>query len=158
MVDLDAEFPGCVIPGPMRVKFARVNPAAKLPAYATDGSVGLDLQTMTDIVLLPGASERAPTGIAIELPPGHEAQIRPRSSVSREGLLVHQGTCDTDYRGELKLNLTNVGNKTFVAKAGDRIAQLVIVPVPRVEVVEVGVGELSSTERGDKGFGSSGVR
>lgn len=145
----------------VRVKIFRCNPLAKLPAYATAGSVGLDLQTMEDVSLHPGESVRLPTGIMLELPTGYEAQVRPRSSVSGKGVLVNLGTVDSDFRGQVLLNVTFIGNPEhrFEATVGSRLAQLVIMPVPRVVFDEVSMAEeLGVTERGAAGFGSSGVR
>lgn len=147
----------------VRVKICRVNKLANLPAYATEGAVGLDLQTMERIWMRSGRSRRVSTGVAIALPVGYEAQIRPRSSVSGKGLIVNLGTVDADYRGELMLNITYVGppgeeDYPYEAEVGQRIAQLVIVPVPRVLFDEVdSVEELGSTARGDNGFGSTGA-
>lgn len=143
---------------PVAVCICRVNPMAKLPAYATEGSVAVDIQTMVDVELFPGCCVRAPTGLAIALPDGYEAVVRPRSSRSGENLLVHFGTVDSDYRGEMLLNLTYVGNDVFRCKAGERLAQLLVKPVPRIKWNEVAtIEELGATKRGASGFGSSGV-
>lgn len=129
----------------------RTDPRAILPRYATDGAAGLDLHAC-------GAVEvglewvRIPTGIAIELPPGHEGQIRPRSSATLAGLDVALGTIDQDYRGPISI-LARCLEGPHLVLHGDRIAQLVVSPVARVEVVE---GELSETARGAGGFGSTG--
>lgn len=141
------------------VKMCRVNKAAKLPSYATEGSVGLDIQTMVDVRLYPGQSMRVTTGVAVAIPIGYEAQLRPRSSTSGKSTLVHLGTVDGDFRGEMLLNLTYLGaDGWYEAKAGERIAQMVIAPVPHVIPIEVeSKEELGATERGDRGFGSSGV-
>ena len=145
------------------VKICRINPNARLPVYATKGSVALDVQTMIDFTLYPGQSKRVPTGIAIALPDEYECQLRPRSSGSGKGLLVHLGTVDTDYRGELMLNLTYIAEEgcfppPFVAKAEERIGQMVVTPVPRVVWEEVdSLAALGETERGAAGFGSTGT-
>ncbi len=109
------------------------------------------------IVLKPMQRALIPTGIVVEIPPGYEAQIRPRSGLAiRHGitLLNTPGTIDADYRGEIKVILINLGEEDFVINRGDRIAQMVICPVVRVELEEV--EELSTTRRSDGGFGSTG--
>jgi len=109
------------------------------------------------IVLKPMQRALIPTGIVVEIPPGYEAQIRPRSGLAiRHGitLLNTPGTIDADYRGEIKVILINLGEEDFVINRGDRIAQMVICPVVRVELEEV--EELSTTRRSDRGFGSTG--
>jgi dUTP diphosphatase len=131
-------------------------PPVTLPAYKTDGSSGMDLCTGVPhtFVIFPGETSAVPTGLAIELPPRLEAQIRPRSSMSMKALLCHFGTIDSDYRGEIKVLLTNVGQGPCRIDPGDRIAQLVIAPVERVTLVPA--DELSATGRGSGAFGSTG--
>lgn len=144
-------------PEPVDVRIFRANAHAKLPAYATAGSVGLDLQAMERVHLTPGERFRVGTGIRIALPVGYEAQVRPRSSVAAKGLLVNHGTVDSDYLGEIMLAGTFVGLHYFTAEAGERLAQLVIAPVPRIRWQEVATAdELGATERGASGFGSTG--
>jgi dUTP pyrophosphatase len=131
-----------------------------LPAYATDGSAGLDLMAAVgqDTVLEPRARALVPTGIAIALDRGYEAQIRPRSGLAlREGITVLNtpGTIDADYRGEIGVILVNLGDQPFVVRRGDRIAQMIVAPVIGVTVEEV--AELPDSRRGDGGFGSTGV-
>jgi dUTP pyrophosphatase len=131
-----------------------------LPSYATDGSAGLDLMAAVgqDTVLEPRARALVPTGIAIALDRGYEAQIRPRSGLAlREGITVLNtpGTIDADYRGEIGVILVNLGDQPFVVRRGDRIAQMVVAPVIGVTVEEV--AELPDSRRGDGGFGSTGV-
>ncbi len=145
----------------MRIKVKKL-PHAKdlpLPFYATEHSSGMDLLAAVEepIVLKPMERALIPTGIAIEIPPGYEAQIRPRSGLAiRHGitLLNTPGTIDADYRGEIKVIVINLGSEDFVIKRGDRIAQMVICPVIKVELEEV--EDLSPTERADGGFGSTG--
>jgi dUTP pyrophosphatase len=135
---------------------------ARLPGYATAGAAGLDLAAALEgpICVQPGARVAVPTGIAIALPPGHEGQVRPRSGLaSKHGVTVVNapGTIDEDYRGELHVLLDNLGSEPHTIAPGDRIAQLVVAPVTRVEVLEVeGAAGLGATERGTGGFGSSG--
>ena len=130
-----------------------------MPFYATEHASGMDLLAAVKepVILKPMERALIPTGIAIEIPPGYEAQIRPRSGLAiRHGitLLNTPGTIDADYRGEIKVIVINLGSEDFVIKRGDRIAQMVICPVVKVELQEV--EELSSTERSDGGFGSTG--
>jgi len=126
----------------------------------TPDSVGLDLSAALDeaLVLAPRERKLVPTGIAVELPPGHEGQVRPRSGIaSRHGVtcLNSPGTIDPDFRGELKVLLVNLGDQPVTIRSGERIAQLVVAPVTRVLVQEV--VELSDTTRGAGGFGSTGT-
>jgi dUTP pyrophosphatase len=134
-----------------------------LPAYETSGAAGMDLRAAVaedqPLVLRPGARVAVPTGLAIALPPGHEAQVRPRSGLAlRHGvtLLNSPGTVDADYRGEIKATLINLGEEDFIIRRGDRIAQLVIAPVAQATWREV--DSLDETERGPRGFGSTGHR
>lgn len=144
------------------VRIQRLREDARVPRYATDGAAGLDLHAALDgpIELAPGARLAVPTGLALELPPGTEGQVRPRSGLAlRHGVTVLNapGTIDADYRGEVKVLLVNLGAEAFSIAPGDRIAQLVIAEVERVALVEAGPGELTDTRRGDGGFGSTGV-
>jgi len=129
-----------------------------LPYYATQGSAGMDLASAIDCQLAPGDRILVPTGFAIALPPGYEAQIRPRSGLAlKYGVTVlnSPGTVDSDYRGELKVLLVNLGQEAFTIQRGHRIAQLVVAPVTTVTWQE---GEpFSSTERQAAGFGSTGI-
>lgn len=131
------------------------------PAYATEGSAGMDLRAHLDgpVTLHPLQRRLIPTGIAIELPPGYEAQIRPRSGLSiKKGLtLVNTpGTIDSDYRGEIQLIVVNLSEEPQTIEPGDRVAQMVIARYEHIEWEEV--EQLSDTERGSGGFGSTGVR
>jgi dUTP pyrophosphatase len=132
-----------------------------LPAYQTNDAAGLDLMAAVaenePLTLASGQYALVPTGLAIALPPGYEAQVRPRSGLAaKHGLTVlnSPGTIDADYRGEIKVILINHGQAAFVIKRGERIAQMVIAPV--VQAALVPVAELSSTDRGAGGFGSTG--
>src|SRR5262249_46904306 len=112
----------------------------ELPAYATEGSAGLDLRAAEGAVLQPGAHLLLPTGIAMALPPNFEGQVRPRSGFAvKHGVTVLNapGTIDADYRGEIKVPLINHSHQNFVVHRGDRIAQLVIAPVVQVKLIEV---------------------
>jgi dUTP pyrophosphatase len=132
-----------------------------LPAYQTNDAAGLDLMAAVSdsepMTLAAGQYALVPTGLAIALPPGYEAQVRPRSGLAaKHGVTVlnSPGTIDADYRGEIKVILVNHGQAAFVIKRGERIAQMVIAPV--VQAALVPVAELSSTHRGAGGFGSTG--
>ncbi len=131
-----------------------------LPAYATEGAAGADLRAAVSgpVVLAPGERRAVPTGLVLEIPPGFEAQVRPRSGLAlRHGVTVANapGTVDSDYRGEVLVLLVNLGAEPFTVARGDRIAQLVVAPVTRAAFMET--GELSGTARGSGGFGSTGV-
>ena len=138
----------------MTIKIKLLHQNARMPEYKTAGASGMDLYAVEEELIRHGQTCLIPLGIAIELAPGFEAQIRPRSSWSRAGLLSHFGTIDSDYRGEIKAVLTNTNTFSWKINPGDRIAQLVIAPVARVEVVKV--DELSETVRGGGGFGHTG--
>ena len=143
------------------VKFLRLHPNAQLPKYATEHAAGLDLHACNDedIIVQPQTVALIPTGFAIELPIGYEAQLRPRSGLALKhaiSLPNTPGTIDADYRGEVKVILINHGKEPFTVRKGDRIAQMVIAKYERVDFVEV--DSLSDTERGAGGFGHTGVR
>jgi dUTP pyrophosphatase len=128
-----------------------------LPTYESAGAAGMDLRAAEDAVLKPGARYLMPTGLAISLPQGFEAQVRPRSGLAvKHGVSVLNtpGTIDSDYRGEIKVPLINHGETEFTIHRGDRIAQMVIAPVIHARVTEV--DSLDETARGTGGFGSSG--
>ncbi|MBU1211400.1 MAG: dUTP diphosphatase [Alphaproteobacteria bacterium] len=132
-----------------------------MPAYHSEHAAGLDLLAAvgwdTPITLLPGSRSLVPTGLAIELPAGYEAQVRPRSGLAlKSGVTVlnSPGTIDADYRGEVGVILANLGGAPFEIRRGERIAQLVVAPVVRAMLVEVEA--LAGTERGAGGFGSTG--
>ncbi len=131
-----------------------------LPAYATDGAAGADLRAAveSEMILGPGDRTVVPTGLVVEIPAGYEGQVRPRSGLAiKAGLTIVNapGTIDSDYRGELKVLMINLGSETVSIGRGDRIAQLLIAPVTRASFVESEA--LSVSERGDGGFGSTGV-
>jgi dUTP pyrophosphatase len=141
------------------VRFKRLRAGAVIPRYMTAGAAGLDLASAAEgpLTIQPGARVGVPTGLAIELPPGHEGQVRPRSGLaSRAGVTVVNapGTIDADYRGEVVVLLVNLGQEPHTIAPGDRVAQLVIAPVTRAELVEA--EELSGTDRGGGGFGHTG--
>ncbi|MEE3326252.1 MAG: dUTP diphosphatase [Myxococcota bacterium] len=130
-----------------------------LPAFATSGAAGMDLCAALEAerTLEPGERLLVPTGFAIELPEGYEAQVRPRSGLAlRHGITVANapGTVDSDYRGEIKVILIHLGQEAYTLKRGERVAQLVVAPVSQVDWVEV--TELGETHRGSGGFGHTG--
>lgn len=130
-----------------------------LPRYQTQGAVGLDLRAAVEapLVLAPGARALVPAGIRIAVPSGWEAQVRPRSGLAREHgvtVLNAPGTIDQDYRGQVAVLLVNLGQEPFTVTRGERVAQLVLAPVGRAELVEVEA--LDETARGAGGFGSTG--
>ena len=142
------------------VRVQRLRPSdLPLPSYQTALAAGMDLlaELDGDVVLEPLGRTLIPTGLAIEIPPGFEAQIRPRSGLAfKQGLtcLNSPGTIDADYRGEVKVLLANLSNTPATIHRGDRIAQLVIAPVARAALVEV--ASLEASARGSAGFGSTG--
>lgn len=144
----------------VRVKQLPWGRGLPLPGYMTEGASGMDLVAALehDKILQPGERLLVPTGIQIALPPGYEAQVRPRSGLALKygiTLLNSPGTIDADYRGEIKVLLINLGKEPFTIKRGDRIAQLVVQPVIKVSLkVET---ELENTERGTGGFGHTGI-
>jgi dUTP pyrophosphatase len=128
-----------------------------LPSYASDGAAGLDVVAAEDLTLEPGARHAVATGFAIAIPEGFEVQVRPRSGLAlKHGItcLNTPGTIDSDYRGEVKVILANLGGEPFEVRRGERIAQLVPAPVLRATFREV--DDLDSTQRGAGGFGSTG--
>lgn len=133
----------------------------KIPKQQSAKAAGMDLCAATDDYIKPNGIATIPTGLVFEIPEGYEGQVRPRSGLaSKYGITVLNapGTIDSDYRGEVKVILVNHSSGDFIVSAGDRIAQLVIAPVTPVSMVEVGQEELSGTERGAGGFGSTGVK
>lgn len=170
----------------INVKFKRLHPEAKIPQYATEMAAGFDLVAVEDVIIAPGETAKVPLGFAVQIPPGYEIQIRPRSGVSAKTKLRvanSPGTVDADFRGEVAVLIDNIHEpdieyadyvwytiggrclvdvgyapsvmRTYIIRKGDRIAQGVLAPVLRASFEEV--AELDDTERGDGGFGSSGV-
>lgn len=148
---------------PVPIRVVRVRPEAAplpLPRYMTAGAAGMDLlaDVTEPVELAPGGRALIPTGIAIEIPPGCEAQVRPRSGLAlRHGvtLLNSPGTIDSDYRGEIQVLLINLGDRRYTVHRGDRIAQMIVAPVVRAELCEV--DSLAGSHRGPGGFGHTGV-
>ncbi|ABW30185.1 dUTP diphosphatase [Acaryochloris marina] len=141
----------------MKIKIIKLTESAQVPRYSHADDAGLDLFAIEAQKILPGASALIPTGIAIELPQGTEAQVRPRSGLALKHsitVLNSPGTIDAGYRGEIGVILINHGQETFQVVEGMKIAQMVIAPIMRAEIEEV--TELSATQRGEGGFGSTG--
>ena len=143
----------------IKVKIKKLNSKVKVPKYKTDGSSGVDLEAFIEnpIIVEPNSSKLIPTGISLSIPQECEVQVRPRSGLAAESsisVLNTPGTIDSDYRGEIKVILFNHGNEQFVVKNGDRIAQMVLVPIFKFQFEEV--NELTQTIRGSGGFGSTG--
>lgn len=142
---------------PIRLRRLPHGHGLPLPAYATTGAAGMDIVAAEDIALAPGARHAVATGFAIAIPDGYEVQVRPRSGLAlKHGItcLNTPGTIDSDYRGEVKVILANLGDEAFQVTRGERIAQLVPAAVTRAEVTEVDT--LDDTARGAGGFGSTG--
>jgi len=144
-----------------KILIKRLSKEVILPKYETDGSSGLDLAAFInkDIEIKPGKSEIIPTGLAVAIPKNFEIQIRPRSGLAAKNqisVLNTPGTIDADYRGEIKIILINLSDKSFIVEKGLRIAQMVICPVVKAQLKEVDT--LDDTTRGSDGFGSTGVK
>jgi dUTP pyrophosphatase len=140
----------------MHIRIKKLHPDAALPVYAhgPKEDAGLDLRAVESVVLSPGSAQGVPTGIAIELPPGYEAQVRPRSGMAlKHSLTVNFGTIDPGYRGEIRVIMFNLGRADYTIEKGDRIAQLV---VAKYESIEWEEADLADSQRGVGGFGSSG--
>ena len=143
----------------VKVLFKRLDPKAQIPKYKTNGSSGLDLMALIEDPIKIKAQESAliPTGISVAIPQDTEIQIRPRSGLAAKSsisVLNTPGTIDSDYRGEIKIILFNHGKKEFTVNNNDRIAQMVLMPILKIEFKEV--DELPETLRGSGGFGSTG--
>jgi dUTP pyrophosphatase len=143
----------------MTIKFKRVgeNQGVELPSYQTEGAAGMDVRSNESLTVQVGQTVLVSTGFAMEIPSGFEAQIRPRSGLAAKHgitLLNSPGTIDHDYRGEVKVILTNLGHSPFEISVGDRIAQMVIARYEKCDIEEV--VELSETDRGAGGFGHTG--
>ena len=139
----------------------RLSKNITLPKYETDGSSGMDLAANINdnIEIKPGKSEIIPTGLAVAIPKNFEIQIRPRAGLAAKNqisVLNTPGPIDADYRGEIKVILINLGNKSFVVEKGSRIAQMVLCPIIKANIKEVET--LENTKRGSGGFGSTGVK
>lgn len=142
----------------MRIRIQRIHPAAVLPEYAhgPQEDAGMDLRSVENVTLLPNVPQLVPTGLTVEIPPGYEAQVRPRSGLALKHAITMPntpGTIDPGYRGEVRVILLNLGKEPYTVHAGDRIAQMI---VARYESVDWEEGDLAGSARGAGGFGSSG--
>ena len=143
----------------VKVLIKKLNSSVKLPSYKTDGASGMDLMACIEkpLNLEPGKSCLIPTGLSVAFPSEYEIQIRPRSGLAAKkniSILNTPGTIDSDYRGELKIILFNHGNENFIINNNDRVAQMVLTPVIKMELEET--NELPNSIRGEGGFGSTG--
>ena len=142
----------------MTLRFRLVHPDAALPAYAHPSDAGMDLRSVADVTIPRFGRALVPTGLVALLPPGYEAQVRPRSGLAlKKGVTVlnSPGTIDSGYRGEIGVILANFGEEAFEVRNGDKIAQLVVAPVTQAAVERTDV--VDETDRGAGGFGSTGV-
>ena len=145
----------------IEILIKRLSKNINLPKYETEGSSGMDLAAdiTSTINIKPGESSIIPTGISVSIPVNYEIQIRPRSGLAAKNqisVLNTPGTIDADYRGEIKVILINLGNKTFKVEKGLRIAQMVLCPIEKAKIKEV--EDLGKTNRGSGGFGSTGTK
>jgi len=144
----------------IEVKVKKLHPNAIVPRYMTEHAAGMDLCTVTDepVVLAPGERALLPTGLAMDIPPGYEGQVRPRSGLALKkgiALVNSPGTIDADYRGEIGIIIINHGSEAVEIMPGDRVAQLIVAPVTRAALVEV--DGLNDTARNSGGFGHTGL-
>jgi len=144
-----------------KIQIKKLSTSVSIPKYETPGSSGMDISAHieNDIIIYPGEKALVSTGFSLSIPIGYEVQIRPRSGLAAKKnitVLNTPGTIDADYRGEIKVILINLGKKKFIVENGDRIAQMVVCPVVQAHLDEV--KELSDTERGSGGFGSTGTK
>ena len=144
----------------VEIKIRKLHPRAVIPAYMTEHAAGMDLCTVVEkpVVLAPGERALLPTGLAMEIPPGYEGQVRPRSGLALKrgiALVNSPGTIDADYRGEVGIIIINHGSEAVEILPGDRIAQLIIAPVTRATLVEA--EKLNESQRSTGGFGHTGV-
>jgi len=145
---------------PIKITRLKGNKDLPLPEYESEGSSGMDIRASVKepVLLKPGEIRLIPTGLSVSVPPGYEAQMRPRSGLALHngiGMVNSPGTIDSDYRGEIGIIMINWGNEPFTIRRGDRIAQMIISRVYRAELAEV--DDLDATSRGQGGFGHTGV-
>ena len=143
----------------LQVEFAKLSQQAKLPTQGSPQAAGWDLYALEETIIKRRKSSMIKTGLAVAIPEGWEGQIRCRSSLGKKGMIMPNGigTIDSDYRGELMVLATWIGEgESFTVSAGERVAQMLFAPVPSVEIIETEYENLGQTERGKGGFGSSG--
>ncbi len=140
----------------MKIKIKKLNPEARLPSYAHPGDAGMDLYSMAEFVVEPGAHVRIPNGFALEFPEGYAAIVKDKSSISKAGLHTMGGVFDAGYRGEYNVHLVNLSDQPYIIEKGVKVAQLIIIPVMIADLEEA--DELSESSRGLGAFGSTGKR
>ena len=138
----------------MKIKFKIFRRIANEPQYKTAGSVGADVCAAENVILPPGATKLIKLGIGVQVPRGYELQVRPRSGLTTQGVIVHLGTIDQDYRGEICAIVTNINAEPYEVTYGQRVAQIVIVPIKKVQFIKK--LNLTQTKRAAGGFGSTG--
>jgi dUTP pyrophosphatase len=138
----------------MKIKIKKLHPSAKLPSYAHPGDVGLDMYALETKTVKPGERQFFNVGFALEFPEGYAAIVKDKGSISKNGLHAIGGVFDAGFRGEYNVLLVNLGSESYTVEAGHKVAQLVIVPIVRAELVEV--EELEGSARGQGQFGSTG--
>ncbi|MBI2475618.1 MAG: dUTP diphosphatase [Candidatus Taylorbacteria bacterium] len=138
----------------LEVKIKRLHPEAKLPSYAHPGDAGLDLYSLEEATIPPGGHHRFQNGFALELPDGYVAIVKDKGSIAKAGLHAMGGVFDAGFRGEYNVHLVNLSDRPYVFEKGDKVAQLVILPVARAKLVEAET--LGETSRGKGQFGSTG--
>ena len=139
----------------IKIKIKRLNEDAITPSYAHEGDAGLDIRTTENYILKPGERKLFSTGLSIELPEGYVALIWDKSGIANKGIKTMGGVIEFTYRGEYKIILLNTSDQDYQINKGDKIAQLLIQPIMTADIIET--IELSETQRGDGGFGSTGV-
>ena len=138
----------------MKIKIKKLHPNAKLPSYAHPGDVGLDMFALEGATIVPGERKFFNVGFALEFPEGYAAIVKDKGSISKNGLHTMGGVFDAGFRGEYNVLLINLGDKSYEVNSGDKVAQLIIIPIVRAEFEEV--KDLSTSSRGEGKFGSSG--
>ncbi len=139
----------------MRIKIKKLHPDAIIPKYSYKGDAGMDLHSTEDIFLRPNHRAVVKTGLSIELPKGYVALVWDKSGIAKEGITTLAGVGDSGYRGEYKIVMINLSSRDYFIKKGQKIAQLLIQPIITAKIKEV--DELTQTERGEGGFGSTGI-
>jgi dUTP diphosphatase len=140
----------------LKLRIKRISPVARRPVYQHPGDAGMDLFAAEDVSLDAGEVKPVPTGIKMAIPEGYVGLIWDKSGISLQGLHRLAGVVDAGYRGEVKVVMVNLGKETRLFKKGQKVAQMLIQPVPAVDIEDVGEGDLDETARGEDGFGSTG--
>ncbi|MFN6166156.1 MAG: dUTP diphosphatase [Pseudanabaena sp.] len=141
----------------VEIKFNKLHPDAQIPSYAHVGDAGADVYSVAEVTLQPSDRAAIPTGLAVDIPIGYEIQVRPKSGLAlKHGITVlnSPGTVDAGYRGEIQVIVINLGKEVYTFAKGQKIAQLVLKPVIQAQFID---GELGTSDRGDGGFGSTGI-